>query len=490
MNLGIELLRDSLYAAIFHLAPRLANVLLFILIGRLSGPAEAGIFTLAATYLLLFTAILAGLDELLVRQVSRRPYDAARYFAGFTLLRLALSLVALAIVFLMARYLFAYDEATAGPILILSLSLLPESLTSVAQSLLLAHRRFGPPAAVLAAVSALKVVGGAAAILSGGSVSAVAWLWFGASAVGAILMLRAGRRLIAPLSASPAQSWELLRKELQTVLAFLALTTLVALETQSDTILLSGFRGETEVGWYGAATTVAYSLLIFSQAYRLAVFPVMVRVAAESADRLRRLYRDSVRFLALLALPIVAGVIIVAPGLVRFVFGSEFGPAVPALRILILSLFLLFLNEPNVRLLLIDDRQRRLFSFLLTSTTANILLNLYLIPRLGIEGAAIARVSSTLILFVFCFQHAFRRHVARGIQGAMLRPALATLLMAAAIYPLREWPLAIPIAAAILVYGIALLLTGSVSRAELRYVYSVLAGRRSTAAPESLSVRK
>jgi O-antigen/teichoic acid export membrane protein len=71
MKTLLELTRDSLFSIVFHLSPRLANVLLFITMGRLIGPTDAGVFALATTYLVIFTTVMRGPDDLVIRQVSR-----------------------------------------------------------------------------------------------------------------------------------------------------------------------------------------------------------------------------------------------------------------------------------------------------------------------------------------------------------------------------------------------------------------------------------
>jgi len=52
------LARDSLLSAVLYLAPRFSNVVFFILVGRLSNPTDAGIFSLAVTYLIIATTLM------------------------------------------------------------------------------------------------------------------------------------------------------------------------------------------------------------------------------------------------------------------------------------------------------------------------------------------------------------------------------------------------------------------------------------------------
>ena len=120
--LVVELARDSFFSIMVRLSPRFANVLLFILIGRLTGPAEAGVFTLATTYLVIFTTVARGLDDLVVRQVSREPDLAPRYLTNFLALRLGLSLFLYCVLLFVVLVVFDYAPSTAIPTLILALS--------------------------------------------------------------------------------------------------------------------------------------------------------------------------------------------------------------------------------------------------------------------------------------------------------------------------------------------------------------------------------
>ena len=63
MKTLVELAHDSALAVVFQVAPRFANAFTFILIGRLAGPEQAGIFSLATTYLLIITVAMSGLER-------------------------------------------------------------------------------------------------------------------------------------------------------------------------------------------------------------------------------------------------------------------------------------------------------------------------------------------------------------------------------------------------------------------------------------------
>lgn len=467
MKTFLEIVRDSIYSITFHLAPRFANVLLFILIGRRLGVHEAGAFTLATTYLLIFSTFMKGLDDLLVREIARlNDGKAANYFANFLLVRVALTLVLQALLTVVVLLLFNYAPDTTQVILIISLSLLPDSITFVAQSVLLARRQYRSSAVILALASGLKLFGGAILILTEGNLIQVAWVMVGGSLFSMAFMLLFAYREIKPITRQDWIKVDPLRKHWRAALSFIAITLLITLETQADTILLSLFRSESEVGWYGAATTIVYSLIMFSQGYRYAVYPLMSRYASESPEKLQQLYKESLRVLTILVLPMIAGIIITAPSLVLFVFGPDFSPTIIILNIISFTLLFMFLNEPTIRLLLVHNYQTQISLFLLYSAILNVSLNLILIPMWGANGAALARVASAFSLFALSYAYIQRdiTHVRLAI--ILRKPVLAAAIMSVVLWPIRDQPLFIVIAAGAFLYLLSLIALGEIKRGE------------------------
>jgi O-antigen/teichoic acid export membrane protein len=480
MKTSLELSRDSLCALISHLAPRFANTLLFILVGHLAGPTEAGILSLAITYLLISTTLMRGLDDLVVRQVSREPDEAGSYLTSFLLLRFPLSSVLYGALILAVQTLFDYDQQTHTTILILALSLVPDSLCYVAQSVFLGMRQFGTPAAILASISSFKLVAGGLGLILGRGLDQIAWLWPVGSTAGAIILIFSAARRIGGVQRSDWLDWHPVAQHWRDGMLFLFITTMTALETQTDTVILSGYHGEAEVGWYGAATTVAYGLTMFSQAYRFAVYPLMARYALRSPGKLSQLYENSVRYLGTFILPVAAGIIVLSPEIVLFVFGSEFRPSITVLRVLTVAPVFMFLNEPNVRMMLVKDRQNLVSLFLVGSVTTNLVMNLALAPSHGALGAAIARACSTFIFFLLNMGRvaSFPEH--RRSLHRLLRPLTATVLMALVVWIVRAWSPLVSVFLGALSYGIALWLVGGISDEEIAATHRFLTHLRSS----------
>jgi O-antigen/teichoic acid export membrane protein len=346
-----------------------------------------------------------------------------------------------------------YAASTTSTILILALSLIPENLTCVAQSTLMGERRFGVPAATIASASAFKLLGGILIVLGGGELQQVAWIWCVGSLLGMIVMLVAAFRQAGRSRPAAWIRWYPLVRNWRAVVVFFSITTLLTLESQADVIMLGAFHDERVVGWYGAATTVVFSLTLFSQAYQFSVYPLMTRYALREPEKLSKLYKESVRYLGMIALPMVCGIALLAPQIVSLVFGPEFKPTVVTLRILIVSLIFMFLSIPNSRMMLVHNRQGWSWLFVAGSVSVNLLVNLGLDPSWGASGAALARLCSSALFLLLNHLYVTRHFVPLNAVRLLLKPTIATLAMATVVWTVRAWPLPVAIGIGALVYA-------------------------------------
>lgn len=458
----LELARDSVLAIVFHVAPRFANVLVFVAIGRLVGPDQAGVFSLATTYLLIVVTVMRGLDDLLIRQVAREPDRAASYFGNFLLLRIFLAAGLYAALIFVVQTVLHYPATTAAPIMVLTVSVLPDSLAFVGQSVLLGKRRFGAPAVILGGTNLLKSVMGAMVLLRGGNLMDIAWLWLIGSVLGMSALLVVALKQVGALTRTSWLDFGPLRSHWRAAMSFSAITTLTALDSQTDTVLLSLYRGEADVGWYNAATTITFSLLMFAQAYRFAVYPLMARYVKQEPDKAVMLFQKSVYYMGAIVMPMVAGILLCAPQIVDLVFGEKFTSTIPVLQVLIVSLAFFFIGEPCNRFMLSKDRQRVMVGLLAITAPLNVAINLLLIPRYGAVGAALARTISAGIFFALNYGYIAWNLIGSFNLKNLVRPLVASLIMGVIVLSLGPASISILILCGIVSYVITLWLVRGV----------------------------
>jgi O-antigen/teichoic acid export membrane protein len=104
---------------------------------------------------------------------------------------------------------------------------------------------------------------------------------------------------------------------------------------------------------------------------------------------LERLARNTSLLGTIVALPALIVIEVAAPWFMRL-FGPEFEAGATALRILVIGQFLNVFVGTTGLLLSMSGHERYLQRTMVIGATANIILNVTLIPILGINGAAIA----------------------------------------------------------------------------------------------------
>ncbi len=287
------------------------------------------------------------------------------------------------------------------------------------------------------------------ALRSCGLLLAAAALWAGAGITGL-----AGSLALAPVPAIALGAWLLARRPAQvhgpettiprvlreaTPLA--AYAGLLLLCPRVEFLVLGTMRGDAETGLFFTVLTVLWPLSLVPSAVAAGAMPALTREALEGEGPVRQ--RTSAT-LCLFAAPAAMGLFLVAPRLIPFLFGAEFAPAAPWLRLLSLALIPMFLNGLLSWALIAAGRAPLLPWLLGARIVAAFALALVLVPRFGAIGAAAGFVTAEVLLLLLglaaCSRVRFPVPVAQPVGLALL----ATVPMALAVSGVRDsLPLAI-----------------------------------------------
>ena len=104
-----------------------------------------------------------------------------------------------------------------------------------------------------------------------------------------------------------------------------------------DSLIITRFLGAEALGFYRRADGLVQApVTLFSGILSNVLFPAFSSVQTEP-ERLRSAYRGAVASVSLVCTPPLVWIAVVAPELVRGLFGSNWEPAVPALRVLVFA---------------------------------------------------------------------------------------------------------------------------------------------------------
>jgi O-antigen/teichoic acid export membrane protein len=245
----------------------------------------------------------------------------------------------------------------------------------------------------------------------------------------------------------------------------------LGLSYKFDTVLLNIFRSDQETGYYNAAYNLIFSLVVFSNAINTALYPSLSRISVTAPEKLATFYNRVLRYLMIISLPIAVGGTILADQIISLLYGNEYAPSVIALRILIWVLPFMYASEFLGYVIVIGNKEARVARAVIISTSFNILLNLFLVPKYGYVAASIMTVLTEMILvgqYIF-----YLRNQVKGmnyIKNVGL-PFLSALLMGIAVFYLQTRINLIPnILIGVVVYILVSFAIGLIGREEISFV--------------------
>jgi O-antigen/teichoic acid export membrane protein len=314
----------------------------------------------------------------------------------------------------------------------------------------------------------LKLALGSLILLSGGGALASAWIVLVTSIVSCLCYLWLIQKSFGwPRCSLDHTFW---RVNARAELPLLLIALMSTVEGSFDALLLSRSGNAVLVGVYAAAAGVLNILLMLPQTYRQIILPIMTTWYYTLRERAFTIYVQSIRVLLVLSLLISASLTLVADHILPFLYHNEFLPAISVFQILVWSFVFSSINVPNGRLMLTAGRQLASVPIQVSSMVLNIALNVALQPMLGPQGAAIARVASTALFFIWSFVFVQRNIYAADVWSVAAAPIGAVLCMIVATLGLRwlnvHWLLAL--ASGWVAYVIALVAFRGISPAELR----------------------
>jgi len=233
-----------------------------------------------------------------------------------------------------------------------------------------------------------------------------------------------------------------------------------------DIVMLGFIKGEKVVGLYSAAYRIILFIWTFIPIFVNVIFPSMSRYYKDSEKKLQTLIISSTKLLSVVALPLGVGGMILTRPIMGFLYGEEFSGGVIAFQILIWSVVIICIRCIYEHSFLACNKEKRYLFGVIWGALTNIVLNLILIPRFGLKGAAVATVIGNLVLSGYLFY--YLRIVKRmEIVKLLLKPFVAAVLMGGFVYYFREFNLFLSISIGIIIYSIFILLLKGVTFKEI-----------------------
>lgn len=209
------------------------------------------------------------------------------------------------------------------------------------------------------------------------------------------------------------------------------------IQAYSDSIMLGYFMKEIDVGIYAVAILLSQAIRLPSQAIQMITSPtIATHWGNGNIDNIEKLINKAIKYTAVFIVPVSFLVVFLAREIITLIFSVEFVPAVFPFQILVIGAVVGAIQASVGGALSSTAYVSMIFKISGITSVANVILNLLLIPRLGITGAAIA-TSTSMVVGVLLHLYFTQRLIGVRIHWGWFAKLFAfTALLAAATYGL------------------------------------------------------
>jgi O-antigen/teichoic acid export membrane protein len=438
-------------------AGKLASLVFFVVIARYLGEAQFGdfIFGMSLSSVLLLLAGL-GMQEMIGREVAKDPRRADELLWNVIVIK-ALLMVAALVVIAAVVAIQGRSLESAAAILIVSVGIGFEYQAGTLYAVFDGRERQQYVATTLIVNRISTALLGIGAAAAGASLVTISILFTFGSWLGLLTAYWLMHRyVLQPTSRFDARAWPgLVRSSLP--LGILSLLATISFRTSVVFLGLLA-AGSPDVGEYGAAYRLIEATLFIPTAFNAAVLPWFSRQDGAGPMPLARGFELAIKTVFALILPVGLGLALFADPVIHTLYGSDYAGAVVPLQLLAAVAVIWGVNATVVVVLISRDRPDVYTMPALVAYVPNVLLSLILIPAYGENGAAIAALSTAVVLAAIVTPRAARILGTVSFIRMLSTPLVAGAAMALCAVALSGAPWVAAAIASVAVYAATFLL--------------------------------
>lgn len=377
--------------AVWIIGGKVAQSVLALIINMLTarylGPSNFGLITYASSLVAFVLPIMQlGFSNVLVQEIVNKPDDEGEILGTAMFLSLMSSIFCIIGVTSFAFVVNPEESETIIVCLLYSLILLFQALDHIEywyQAKLLSKYTSAVSLVAYLTVAVYKIY-----LL----VASKDVYWFALSnaldyaliSIGGIVLYRklGGRKL--------RFSWKRGKDMFARSKHYIFSSMMVTIFAQTDKIMIKMMLDESSTGYYGAAvacagmTSFVFTAIIDS--FRPAIFEGQKESKRIFKHRLTMLY-SIVIYLSLAQSVVMT---LFSRWIIFILYGTAYNPAISALQIIVWYTTFSYMGSVRNIWILANDKQKYLWQINMSGAIANVIINVLLIPRMGINGAAVA----------------------------------------------------------------------------------------------------
>jgi O-antigen/teichoic acid export membrane protein len=286
-----------------------------------------------------------------------------------------------------------------------------------------------------------------------------------------VLALLSARLFGQPVLRAELAAWKsFLREGMQIAVASLGVSIYVFIGPS----ILRYTRGDVEVGLFSAGYKFISIFTLLPATVNQVVFPIYSAFFGDAHHKLEKALSDTLRVLALLAIPLAAGTAILASKIFLLVYTRQYDPGIVVLQLMVMGNIFGFMDWVLAAFLLAGRRQLFLMKLSVATGLGVFLGGMVLIPRFGFVTLPMLSIATELTLFLFQMREVHRMGYHPLHPSALLKPMLGALVMSGVLLIAWSWSIFILVPMGALVYFVAIIILRGFGEQERKILQAIL----------------
>lgn len=191
-------------------------------------------------------------------------------------------------------------------------------------------------------------------------------------------------------------------RHIKPALKLFVLNMLASIYAQLDVVMLGFIKDAAAVGFFTVVNRITGITLSIAASLGTILLPRLSNLIQNSEyEKFYAISQKAVEFLLLICLPIVAGLICVAPTIIRLFCGSGFEPSIQTLALISPRVIAVTLsNVIGIQILYPQGKENLVIISTAIGAVVSVILNLMLIPIYSQDGAAISIVITEFLVLI------------------------------------------------------------------------------------------
>ncbi|MFC1787631.1 flippase [Patescibacteria group bacterium] len=232
---------------------------------------------------------------------------------------------------------------------------------------------------------------------------------------------------------------------------------------KGDILFLAYFRDQSEVGLYGLAYRVLDVLTALPVMFMGLVLPNMVAAwSSNSTSKFQHYLNNTFDVFMIGIIPIIAGVFALSLPIIQFIAGPGYDESALVLNLLILAGVGVFLGALYGHTIIAINKQKLMVWGYILVAIVSIVGYLWLIPIMGMFGAAYVTIASEILITILTFGVVIKTTGIWPNLKITFKAILASLIMYFILITIPQWHIIIMIIIGVLVYFLIMLLISGI----------------------------